>query len=159
MLTNIAQDLFWATDYNMSRLGQGGFRAALEGVWSATTSGTAPLQCTVIGKPYALTYNYAERVLLKHRAELLRHHDEIIPELERVFMIGDNPESDIRGANTFQSPRGTDWTSILVKTGVWREETEPKYKPKVVVDGVLDGVKWALRKQGYAFNDEDFENL
>lgn len=74
-------------------------------------------------------------------------------------MVGDNPESDIRGANTFVSPEGTDWTSILVKTGVWREGTTPKYTPKVVVDGVLEGVKWALQKEGYAFIDEDFEGV
>lgn len=152
-------DLFWATDYNLSRLGQGGFRAALEGVWSETTSG-ATLTSTVIGKPHAHTYHYAERVLLEHRAQLLGGLNKTtLPKLERVFMVGDNPESDIRGANNFESPQGTEWTSILVKTGVWREGTTPKYTPKVVADDVLAGVKWALKQQGYEFSEEDFEGF
>ena len=34
-------------------------------------------------------------------------------------MIGDNPLSDIQGANAREG-----WTSILVKTGVFNQETE-----------------------------------
>lgn len=37
-------DLEWATSYAQSRLAQGGFRAALEGVWNKYTNGKAPLQ-------------------------------------------------------------------------------------------------------------------
>lgn len=142
-------DLFWAASYHMPRFGQGAFRAAVEGVWKDTTDG-ADLTRTVIGKPYPQTYLYAEKVLQKYRAELLgrRFGTEVSP-LHRVFMVGDNPESDIRGANEFQSPNGTTWNSILVKTGVYRAETKPKYKPTVVVDDVLEAVKWALEQEGF----------
>lgn len=135
----------------MPRLGQGGFQASLEGVWNATTSGAA-LERTVIGKPYRETYEYAERVLVKHRAHILGGGEvkrKLAP-LKRVFMVGDNPESDIRGANNFESPVGTDWTSVLVKTGVYREGTQPAYVPKVVVNDVLGAVKWALREEGWS---------
>jgi HAD superfamily hydrolase (TIGR01456 family) len=149
-------DLFWASSYNMPRLGQGGFRSALDGVWAETTDG-ATLSKLVIGKPYAETYNYAERVLQAHRNSLLAGQDESSPvTLERVFMVGDNPESDIRGANMFESPNGTKWDSILVKTGVYRDGTVPKYEPKALVDDVLSAVKWALVKQGYEHQDKDF---
>lgn len=37
-------DLEWATSYPQARLAQGGFRAALEGVWKKYTDGKAPLQ-------------------------------------------------------------------------------------------------------------------
>lgn len=37
-------DLEWATSYAQARLAQGGFRAALEGVWNKITGGKAPLQ-------------------------------------------------------------------------------------------------------------------
>lgn len=149
-------DLFWASSYNLPRLGQGGFRSALEGVWAETTDG-ASLSKMVIGKPFAATYNYAERVLQSYRNTLLAGEDKAIPSrLERVFMVGDNPESDIRGANIFESPNGTEWDSILVKTGVYRDGTVPKYEPKVLVDDVLAAVKWALVKQGYEHQDEDF---
>lgn len=65
-------------------------------------------------------------------------------------MVGDNPESDIRGANEYQSPLGTKWTSILVKTGVFRAGTQPKYVPTTIADDVLAAVKWALKEEGWS---------
>ena len=144
-------DLFWATSYHMPRLGQGGFQASLQGVWDATTGG-ATLSRTVIGKPYPDTYKYAERVLNKHRQQMLGgngEHKKKVIQLKRVFMVGDNPESDIRGANEFNSVQGTEWTSILVKTGVFRPDSVPTYKPKVIVDDALAAVKWALKEEGW----------
>ena len=144
-------DLFWATDYHLSRLGQGGFQAALQGIWNATTGG-ATLEKTVIGKPHAHTYEYAEKVLVKYRNHLLASEgqtDKKVKALKRVFMVGDNPESDIRGANDYQSPAGTEWTSVLVKTGVYKEGTVPTCKPTVIVENVLEGVKWALEQEGW----------
>ncbi|THV53476.1 hypothetical protein BGAL_0049g00100 [Botrytis galanthina] len=144
-------DLFWATNHHMPRLGQGGFQASLEGVWNATTGG-AKLERTVIGKPHPATYKYAERVLQKYRTHMLGGSGESkrkIPQLKRVFMVGDNPESDIRGANEFESSHGTDWTSILVKTGVYRSGTVPAHKPKAIVGDVYEAVKWALEQEGW----------
>ena len=66
-------------------------------------------------------------------------------------MVGDNPESDIRGANEFETSDGTEWKSILVRTGVWKKtvwQPEPKYKPTVIVDDVVDAIVWALRQEG-----------
>jgi len=140
-------DLFWATNHHMPRLGQGGFQASLEGIWNATTGG-ASLQKTVIGKPFPHTYNYAEKVLNKHRTQLLGGRGKI-SKLQRVFMVGDNPESDIRGANEFESPTGAEWTSILVQTGVFRRGSRPAYAPKAVVDDVLAAVKWALAEEDW----------
>jgi HAD superfamily hydrolase (TIGR01456 family) len=145
-------DLFWATSHHMPRLGQGGFQASLRGIWDETTGG-AVLERTVIGKPYPETYKYAERVLNKHRVHMLGGNGEVkkkVSRLERVFMVGDNPESDIRGANEFESPHGTEWTSVLVKTGVYNEGSKPKYAPKVIVKDALEAVKWALREEGWA---------
>ena len=45
-------DLFWAAKYHLPRLGQGGFREALEGVWAAVTGGEhkgVQLHKTIIG--------------------------------------------------------------------------------------------------------------
>ncbi len=145
-------DLFWATAYHMPRLGQGGFRAALEGLWNEVTDG-ASLSKMIIGKPSPETYTFAERVLSKHREEMLgRTYGTTVSKLDRVYMVGDNPESDIRGANEFLSPNGTDWCSILVKTGVYRDDTVPKYKPRTIVDDVLGAVKWVLKKEGYHYD-------
>ena len=135
----------------MPRLGQGGFQASLQGIWDATTGGSK-LSRTVIGKPFPETYRYAERVLNKHRTQVLGGNGEqkrSVSQLKRVFMIGDNPESDIRGANEFESSQGTEWTSVLVTTGVFRAGTTPAYKPKVIVQDVFEAVKWALEQEGW----------
>ncbi|KAI9817703.1 MAG: hypothetical protein M1832_004597 [Thelocarpon impressellum] len=138
-------DLWWAAAYHLARLGQGGFREALEGVWTAATAG-APLRKTVIGKPYAATYAFAEDRLQKHRRRLLGPDAGA---LKRVYMVGDNPESDIRGANEFSGAKGTEWTSILVETGVFRGGT-PAHKPGATVDDVWDAVRWGVRDSGWA---------
>lgn len=48
-------------------------------------------------------------------------------EISQFYMIGDNPKSDIDGANR----RG--WTSILVRTGVFQGEENDKEHPATYV--------------------------
>ena len=135
-------DLWWAASYHLPRLGQGGFIAAFEGLWSHATEG-AKLEKQVLGKPSQSTYEFAENKLNAQRKKMLKHVGLNDP-LRKVYMIGDNPESDIRGANNYQSPHGTKWTSILVKTGVYKEGTEPSCQPHVFADDVLRAVEWAI---------------
>ena len=138
-------DLFWAAEWHLSRLGQGGFKEAFEGVWKAATSG-AELKKELWGKPFANTYAFAEKKLISQRSIILGAR--VKAGLKDVYMIGDNPESDIRGANTFDSPTGATWRSILVKTGVY-ENGEPAHKPNAIVDDVWDAVEWGLKKSGW----------
>jgi HAD superfamily hydrolase (TIGR01456 family) len=128
-------DLLWASSYHLSRLGQGGFRAALEGVWNQLTHGAEMERKVIIGKPFRETYDFAEEKLM-----MIGHG------VKRVYMVGDNPESDIKGANDYRSPRGVEWESILVKSGVYKRG-KPSWEPKVVVDGVGEAVDWALKKK------------
>ncbi len=116
-------DLFWSTGFPLPRLGQGAFQAAVAGVWSRITDGHE-LRRMVIGKPYSETYRYAEQVLHDHRGKMLRTrgHDERTNKLRTVYMIGDNPSSDIAGANAHSGANGTSWQGILVRTGVWSPE-------------------------------------
>lgn len=146
-------DLFWSTGYHLPRFGQGAFQAAVAGVWRRVTGGHE-LQRTVFGKPSRETYAFAERVLQKHRHELLKATGSHgAGRLERVYMVGDNPESDIAGANTYQSEHGTDWESILVKTGVWTAdrggELKGVFKPHVIVSDVKEAVRTALEREGW----------
>ncbi|GAB7351790.1 hypothetical protein MBLNU459_g2364t1 [Dothideomycetes sp. NU459] len=138
-------DLWWAAKYHLSRLGQGGFREALEGVWRAVTGGhgkePARLLKTVIGKPHQLTYEFAEKRLKSHRADLYAGQES--KPLRKVYMVGDNPESDILGGNSYESPFGSKWSSILLKTGVY-QGGEPEHRPTVIVDDVYDAVEWAV---------------
>lgn len=164
-------DLLWSAAYHLPRFGQGAFQAAVAGVWAEVTGGAAPLRRTAIGKPHARTYGFAERVLDAHRAALLdvvpndddddsssNGKDEVekekkkeIEPLRTVYMVGDNPASDIRGANEYVSPAGTTWTSVLVRTGVWDPERggPPAYEPKAIVDDVRGAVAWALEREGW----------
>ena len=73
-------------------------------------------------------------------------HDKILntlPEADTVYFVGDTPESDIRFANSFDEK----WYSILVKTGVYQEGTEPAYKPKIIVDNVLSAVEYVIERE------------
>lgn len=137
------------------------------------------------GKPVLATYIYAEQVLLSYMAKLwpaatrVRGEDEQVgggseavasaesaratayrrPLLRNVYMVGDNPESDILGANIknkrSKDDKGVRWTSCLVRTGVWKEEESPLeklkgvWKPRVVNEDVRDTVNWALEQQGW----------
>lgn len=162
-------DLFWSARYHLPRFGQGAFQAALAGIWNQITGGKAEMRRTTIGKPYPRTYEFAETVLAQWRAALLKksggraattttngeeeagEEEEDTEPLARVYMVGDNPESDIRGANEYHSPHGTEWKSILVRTGVWSKDRdgEPKYRPTAIVDDAKAAVQWALEREGW----------
>ncbi|KAF1947245.1 HAD-superfamily hydrolase [Clathrospora elynae] len=143
-------DLLWAAKYHLPRLGQGGFREAFEGIWTAITGGEAhgvKLQKTVLGKPHQPTYEFAEKRLISHRRNLLQCHGGTLANLQRVYMVGDNPASDIAGGNNYKSPHGIDWASILVQTGVYVEGTVPAHQPRNTVGDVWDAVTWAAAQE------------
>jgi len=142
-------DLLWAADYHLSRLGQGGFRAAVDGLWQALTSSkdhpTPELYKRVAGKPFRETYEFAEKQLLRHRDA--KFGKSQAPPLKRVYMVGDNPESDIRGANSYKSRYGVEWISLLTRTGVYkdRDGRRPTWEPRAIVDDVKAAVQYALK--------------
>lgn len=138
-------DLWWANEYEHPRLGQGGFRAALEGVWNAIMR--EPLKAETIGKPHAKTYEYAEDVLVRWTGGGGGDGNAGHTTLERVYMVGDNPASDIAGANGFRSRRGVEWISCLVRSGVFRDGDEDG-GAKMVAGNVKEAVEWALKREG-----------
>ncbi|MCJ1370185.1 hypothetical protein MMC20_001397 [Loxospora ochrophaea] len=159
-------DLWWAAAYHLPRLGQGGYREALEGVWRAVTGGEGQgieLQKTMFGKPHKITFAFAENKLANHRLSIFGH-GKTTGVLKRVYMILppkrlgstesatdrqlDNPESDIRGANEYKSSGGSEWQSILVRSGVYNGG-EPAWKPKVILDDVWDAVQWGIESSAW----------
>ncbi|KAL6151053.1 hypothetical protein ACJQWK_10702 [Exserohilum turcicum] len=143
-------DLLWAAKYHLPRLGQGGFREAFEGIWAAITGGEAngvKLHKVVMGKPHRPTYEFAEKRLIAHRNHLMQPHGGALGHLKRVYMVGDNPASDIAGGNNYKSPHGTDWASILVETGVHVKGTTPSPEPRKIVGDVWDAVAWAISQE------------
>ena len=136
-------DLWFAAEFALNRLGQGGFREALEGVWRNSTGG-ANLEKTVIGKPYHSTYEYAEKKLVRLRQSNFGTTEQ--DNLKRVYMVGDNPASDIAGAVGYKSPLGSKWYSALLKTGVYQgEKLDATNTPTTIVEDVYDAVQWACK--------------
>jgi HAD superfamily hydrolase (TIGR01456 family) len=126
-------DFVWSNDYPINRLAQGAFRLALETIYKQLAG--HELRYTKYGKPEKPTYDYATDVLNQQARELG-------VEMDAVYAIGDNPASDIHGANNYG------WKSILVKTGVWREGIDPDtHNATHVVQNVHDAVQLALSKR------------
>ncbi|KLO09493.1 HAD hydrolase [Schizopora paradoxa] len=132
-------DLLWGSDYPTSRIGQGGFRAAFQGVYKALTGSEYPY--VQYGKPTKATYRFAEK-LLRDRLQELHPLDVDDGHLPNVYMIGDNPESDIAGANA------AGWHSVLVETGVYdRSQGSPAHRPTHLVKDVEKAVRWAVHRE------------
>lgn len=128
-------DLEWATQNDQPRLAQGGFRAALEGIWSGLTQGQAPLQAWTCGKPTAATYRYAEAAIEKVHARI---HPKAQAGVKRVYMVGDNPRSDVQGALLADKAEGAHpgWRSILVESGIYKAGAVPEFQPTTIKSDV-----------------------
>ena len=133
-------DLVFPTDHKgPPRLTQGAFRISIEAQYKALTG--VDLERVVYGKPERATYTFADEVLKSWMEEL--HGENRLP--ENIYMVGDNPQSDIIGGNMYG------WNTCLVRTGVFQGgegENDPNNPANFgVFDHVLDAVKAALAKE------------
>lgn len=130
-------DLLCPTEYPIPRMSQGTFRIALEAIYKQITG--VELERVVYGKPELATYRYADEVMASWMDVI--HNEERLP--KNVYMIGDNPQSDIIGGNMYG------WNTCLVRTGVYQGEGNDKENPANfgVFDNVLKAVQAALRKE------------
>lgn len=118
--------------HSVPRMTLGAFRAALDALYEKATGRT--LIYTLHGKPFPATYELAlENFKQQTRSEALP---------ERIICVGDNPVSDIQGANNM----GGCFKSALVRTGVWQgeEATDASVMPWRVYDDVLECVRGVL---------------
>ncbi|CAZ85713.1 unnamed protein product [Tuber melanosporum] len=134
-------DIVWASTYHMPRLGQGAFKEAVLSIFPRIPGATGGAHLRSLGKPTTPAFRYAQRLLEQNLVAKLKATS---PEF-RVYMIGDSPDSDIRGANRARI-NGTVWWSILVRSGVWREPYHAK-SPIAIVDDVLAAVDWAMENE------------
>mmetsp|Transcript_18374 Transcript_18374/g.25550 ORF Transcript_18374/g.25550 Transcript_18374/m.25550 type:complete len:101 (+) Transcript_18374:248-550(+) len=88
------------------------------------------MKYTSFGKPNAPTYMFAQEAI----------ETQAGGSVDVVYGIGDNPASDIAGANDKDG-----WESILLKTGVWDGVSRPAHIPNYVVNDVLEGVERAVQ--------------
>ena len=118
-------------------MSQGAFRIGLEAMYKALTG--EDLERVVYGKPEPATYKYADEILASWMEEI--HNDEVLP--KNIYMIGDNPASDIIGGNLYN------WNTCLVRTGVFQGGENDEENPANfgVFDNVLDAVTAAMKKE------------
>lgn len=151
-------DFLWANDFPIPRLGQGAVKIAIQSLYANFNDGRK-LESLTLGKPYRVSYDYAHHILIDWRSKLASgdlDSEACLPELndppivspfKQIYMIGDNPESDILGGNNYG------WNTILVRTGVYKDGdfvlnpglAEPNFG---IYDNVLDGVSAALASNG-----------
>ncbi|KAI7737291.1 hypothetical protein M8C21_032444 [Ambrosia artemisiifolia] len=115
-----ADDLEYQAVFPSERLGMGAFRIALENIFNSIHH--KPLKYTSFGKPNPFVFKNAESILMQLQSltsdadlnggyeNMKSHH------FETLYMIGDNPSVDIKGARQAGHP----WFSILTRTGVFR---------------------------------------
>ncbi|KAH6914224.1 HAD-like domain-containing protein [Coprinopsis sp. MPI-PUGE-AT-0042] len=129
-------DLLWKSDFEQPRIGQGGFKEAFQAVHTALTG--EPYTHVQYGKPSKATYDFAREVIANH------FHEEygLREAPSQLYMIGDNPESDIAGANAAK------WDSVLVKTGVYDPKRgAPTHEPTYIAEDVNEAVNWAIERE------------
>jgi HAD superfamily hydrolase (TIGR01456 family) len=131
-------DLTFPTEFGFPRLAGGVLRVALDAVLRDVSieKGYTAIQ---MGKPHRINFDLAEEAL---RHQMKKHEHFHGESLEAIYMIGDNPKSDVRGANA----RGRPWHSILVRSGNFRgEENDPTDPADMVVDDAYKAIEKTKR--------------
>ncbi|GAV71379.1 Hydrolase_like domain-containing protein/Hydrolase_6 domain-containing protein [Cephalotus follicularis] len=137
-------DLEYQANFPSERLGMGAFRIALESIFSRIHPNS--LKYTAFGKPNPLVFRNAETVLKQLVSSLLAmdHANVGSHHFKTLYMIGDNPSVDIKGAQQ----AGHRWFSILTRTGVFKgKENHTEFPADLVVDTIEEAVDHILRKE------------
>ena len=98
----VNNDIMYADEFPLPRFAFGPFTHVLKQVFYDMYKRIPDI--IEYGKPTKNTYDYAEQYVGESYKGV---------EISNHYMIGDNPKSDIRGANQ----KG--WTSILVRSGIF----------------------------------------
>lgn len=111
-------DLLCPTEHPYPRMSQGAFRIGLEAMYKALTG--EDLERVVYGKPELATYKYADEVISSWMENI--HNEEKLP--KNIYMIGDNPASDIVGGVSHSHSNTVDLVLMLTMTALeplWME--------------------------------------
>ncbi|KAK9284073.1 hypothetical protein L1049_012333 [Liquidambar formosana] len=138
-----ADDLEYQAAFPSNRLGMGAFRIALESIFNRIHHNA--LEFISYGKPNPFVFNNAEAILRQLQPSSYQYngHTRSHP-FKTLYMIGDNPLVDIKGAKQAGHP----WFSILTRTGVFRgKENHAEFPADLVVDTVEEAVNYILKKE------------
>ncbi|KAI2459737.1 hypothetical protein LOY97_003006 [Ophidiomyces ophidiicola] len=130
-------DLLMPTEHGIPRLTQGLFRIGIEAMYKSLTG--EDLQRIVYGKPELATYTFADQVMKQWMNEI--HGEHTLP--KNIYMVGDNPQSDIVGGNMYG------WNTCLVRTGIFQGGDNDEENPANfgVFANVLEAVQAAMKKE------------
>jgi len=131
-------DLVYNTEHPTPRLTQGAFVECFLHLFETVTK--TPLEVRFCGKPFSITYRFAEKMLAEQADKLQ------VPRPTSFVGVGDNPASDIRGARN----AGASWSSVLVKTGVWtahldQVNNDPTDPADFVTDDISTATEYILK--------------
>lgn len=88
-------DLLWMAEAALPRFGHGSFMYCLENLYKKISG--HPLQYTaIVGKPSEITYYHAEYLISRHATDLGYNQP-----IKHIYAIGDNPDTDVFGANVY----------------------------------------------------------
>lgn len=152
-------DFLWSNEYKQPRFAMGALKIAIQTIYEKING--KPLEQLTLGKPEKVCYDYAHHILIDWRKVILGEKEAgnvclpqlndppIVSPFKKVYMVGDNPESDIMGGNNYK------WGTILVRTGVYQEgdfESHPEAsRPSLgIFPNVKEGVMAALKLNGLA---------
>ncbi|KAL5711170.1 hypothetical protein ACHQM5_021659 [Ranunculus cassubicifolius] len=139
-----SDDLEYQAAFPSNRLGMGAFRIALEAIYNRIHP--KALEFTSFGKPHPFVFKNAEAVLKQLQLTTVYQDSDGsgCQTFKTLYMIGDNPSVDIRGARKAGQP----WFSILTRTGVFKGEgNHEEFPADLVVDTVEDAVDYILRRE------------
>ncbi|KAF3433826.1 hypothetical protein FNV43_RR24929 [Rhamnella rubrinervis] len=142
-----ADDLEYQAAFPSERLGMGAFRIALESIFDRIHHNA--LEYTSFGKPHPFVFKNAEAVLRKLQQYysddcLINSGDFGSQPFKTLYMVGDNPVVDIKGAKQAGHP----WFSILTRTGVFKErDNHAEFPADLVVDTVEEAVDYILKRE------------
>ncbi|KAK4578956.1 hypothetical protein RGQ29_028857 [Quercus rubra] len=141
-----ADDLEYQAAFPFERLGMGAFRIALESVFNRIHCNA--LEYVSFGKPNPFVFKNAEAILRQLQSSCndnaIDNGDVGSNPLKTIYMIGDNPLVDIKGARQAGHP----WFSILTRTGVFRgKDNHAEFPANLVVDTVEGAVDYILKEE------------
>jgi HAD superfamily hydrolase (TIGR01456 family) len=126
-------DIVYKSEHPFPRFTQGAFVETFRHLFELYTG--SKLQVNYCGKPFPIQYEAAAEQLCREAVSMGLHTPM------RYYGIGDNPKADVRGANG----AGENWTSILVRTGVFvGKENDPTDPADFVCEDIYDAVQYII---------------
>ncbi|ELP93889.1 hypothetical protein EIN_177960 [Entamoeba invadens IP1] len=128
-------DFDYAGQFPLPRLTVGAFCKCLQAIWCQMSG--KELEVTYYGKPYKTIYEKAEHLLHEKNSKITR-----------FYGIGDNPVSDIRGANNMKKESKFEYKSVLVESGCSSKKALAMDIPDVTTTSFLEAVRTILEENG-----------